>query len=259
MNKLILLGVLLVLVACGSPDTAAPAVEAPAVSTARPTSPTPGSASTSKLVYPETLSEITTLIFTLSTTDPFEPKTEFETQQEYENRLRDIYDQYAVEADRIYGNVETLVYELGRENYTVGVYDAENGRFALPIELNTGSHGPDFSLVLPTNTKEYPHYFNDFANSFGARTAVDFYAYVSVETAREVRLASDQSNILIRLDLMFEFPPGFEGYRFLSDRIEQGGSFSQNQNYAYGEGKIVVKVVSAELYSRDGRVFYRWE
>lgn len=239
---------------------------------------------TKERVY-KNLREIFEEIISRGPKDPWDPKGEFETTKEYEQRLFKQQVKYYVEAKSYYEEVESRTFILLHKIDELVEFDADAGYFEIPYqisssELNIISEriGPDFRLLIPPGVIERVHLFNEdlftgngwFSSKNGGFSQLAFFASANTQQARKIREAAESLNIFVRMEIQFEFPEIYQGYRFLPGRYEayeeEGTRLSpyveelkkQDLDYGADEGVITVKIVSLELVDESGVIYHRW-
>lgn len=234
----------------------------------------------------DNLREIFEEIISEAPKDPWDPKGEFETTKEYEERLFDQQVSYYVEAERYYGKIEHKTYILLHKIKELSEFNSDEGYFEVPyqmssFELNALSErvGPDFQLFIPPGVIEEVHLFDeDFLGEAeiimarnGGYSKLTFFVNVDREKAQAIREAAENLRVFLRMGIRFEFPEAFQGYRFLPTRYdayeEEESLFpspyvkklmEEDLNYAENEGEITVKVVLVELVDADGVIHHKW-
>lgn len=236
---------------------------------------------------PSQLWQITSQIFKSGPDDPWRERDEFKTDNQYEEDLTNRYQEYLEAANQYYYRKETETFTLLQEIEVLEDYNANKGFYEISVILYTVEEssynaevivGPNFQLFLPPESIETIHLFDEseriesenYQVRNGALSEIVFYAYMPVKakagfgstSAEDVReVFDDEDNgLFIQLDMQFEFPDAFQGYRFLPKNIRERDSNLTEEDIEYGrdEGKISVKVVSVKLVDNMNNELHSW-
>lgn len=180
------------------------------------------------------------------------PKSEFETQTEYESRCAESDAQWRVEARSYFRTADEVSYVLVETDVWLPDYDAENSRFE-PIvkrfEANGDGHElddwPYFILVVPAGVEVRSY---DFGRTYASNHGwvwVGFTASVRADRGQEIRDSEPDS---IRMYLRISAPNDFYYYCTSKECVTDNTQ----------DNPITITMTKAELIGKDGEVVYTW-
>jgi hypothetical protein len=124
------------------------------------------------------------------------------------------------------------------------------------------------------------HLFNDelllsgqgwYRSDLGGLADVIFFASMPTKKAANLRYVAEISKVYLRIGVQFEFPEGYQGYRFLPGRYEpfqeENSLFdsplvkklkAEDLDYANSAGMVVVKLVTVEVVDKEGNILHQW-
>jgi len=233
------------------------------------------------------LREIFEDVFSEGPENPWDEKGEFETTEDYNRRLLEQQMEYYVEAVSYYEGIEQETFIIIHEIKELTPFDADVGSYTIPFQMSSAQKNPlfensepDFRLYIPPYVVENLHFYNgDFFGEggtwyraqMGGLGDLIFSVTMSRIDAKLIREVAADLDVFLRIGVQLEFPEAYQGYRFLRERYEPFQEERSNLEspfvtalreedlaYGAGEGKVTVKVVSAQFVDEDGVVYHKW-